>query len=86
MAVSLFLAFSLTNKFCETDALSSEETARRQLQYNLILAGIIFAALGSAFIGKWISVKIFMAIDKRLHDTAVRKVLHTGIVFFEENT
>ena len=43
-------------------------------------------ALTSAFIGKWISVKIFMVINKRIHATLVRRVLNTGIVFFEENT
>ena len=56
------------------------------MQYNLVLTGIIMVALGSAFIGKWISVKIFMAINARVHKEVVRKVLETGIVFFEENT
>ena len=56
------------------------------MQYNFILAGIILLALVSAFIGKWISVKIFMVINKRIHNTLVGKVLQTSIVFFEENT
>ena len=86
MAVSLYLAFSLTHQFAATDTLTEEEKARQAMQYNLVLVGIIMVALGSAFIGKWISVKIFMCINKRVHDTLVRKVLQTGIVFFEENT
>lgn len=86
MAVSLYLAFSLTHQFTETGGMTEEEKARQAMQYNLVLIGIIMFALASAFIGKWISVKIFMVINQRIHNTLVRKVLNTGIVFFEENT
>ena len=66
--------------------MTEEEKKRQAMQYNLVLTGIIMVALGSAFIGKWISVKIFMVINGRVHREVVRKVLETGIVFFEENT
>ena len=56
------------------------------MQYNLILGGIIVFALLSAFFGKWVSVKVFMSISRRLHHSLVRRVLQTSIVFFEENT
>ena len=52
----------------------------------MVLGGIIIFALVSAFFGKWVSVKVFMSISRRLHSSLVRRVLQTGIVFFEENT
>lgn len=86
MAVSLYLAFSLTQRFTWAEGLSEEDKAAAARQYNLVLMGIIALALGSAFIGKWISVKVFMTISKRLHNTLVHRVVRTGIDFFEENT
>ena len=47
---------------------------------------IILFALGSSFIGTIISNRIFMSINRRLHDCISKGVLQTGITFFEENT
>jgi len=88
VAVSLFLAFTLTSKFSE-DALTeltNEEKAERDAQYNIVLSGIIVVALLSSFIGKFLSNQIFMTINKRLHARVVSRVLATPINFFEENT
>ena len=75
LSVSLFLAFSLTHKFTNDDALSVEEKASRNVEYNIILITIILFALISSFIGKFISNKIFMSINRRLHDCISKGVL-----------
>ena len=47
---------------------------------------MILLALLVAFIGKLVSNKIFMGINKRLHDRIVQRVLKSKIQFFESNT
>ena len=47
---------------------------------------IIITALFSSFAGKYISNKIFIKIDSKVHDAMVKSVLGTNIRFFEENT
>ena len=50
----------------------SEEVKKRQARnYNLVLAGIISVSLLSSFLGKWISTKIFMVLNQRLHNKMV---------------
>ena len=56
------------------------------MTYNVVLVSIITFAILSSFIGKFLSNKIFMGINRRLHDIIIQKVLYTGINFFEENT
>ena len=51
-----------------------------------MLISIILFALLSSFLGKCLSNKIFMGINRRLHDKITKRVLQTNIVFFEENT
>ena len=86
LSVSLFLAFSLTKKFTSDEALTADEQKSRNLTYNIVLISIISFALLSSFVGKFLSNKIFMGINRSLHDRITRRVLQTGIVFFEENT
>ena len=87
LAVSLFLAFSLTKRFSESeDSLTENERAQRDRYYNIVLTSLILFALLSSFIGKFLSNRIFMGINRRLHDRITRRMLNTGIVFFEENT
>jgi len=86
LAVSLFLAFTLTKRFTNDESLSLEQKASRNMTYNIVLISIISFALLSSFVGKFLSNKIFMGINRRLHDRITKRVLETGIVFFEENT
>lgn len=86
LAVSLFLAFSLTKRFSSDESLSDGERVGQNKTYNAILVSIITFAILSSFVGKFFSNKIFMGINRRLHDLITQKVLHTGITFFEENT
>ena len=86
LSVSLFLAFSLTKKFTNNEELSVDEKKSRNLTYNVVLISIITFALLSSFVGKFLSNKIFMGINRRLHDKITKGVLQTGIIFFEENT
>ena len=55
------------------------------MAYNLVLVSLIVLALLASFIGKFISNKLFMGINRRLHDDIVRKVLKSKIEFFEAN-
>ena len=86
LAVSLFLAFSLTEKFTTDEALTVDEKQHREMTYNVVLSSIIVFALLSAFLGKLLSNRIFMGINRRLHDQVTRCVLNAHISFFEENT
>lgn len=86
LAVSLFLAFSLTKRLTNEDSLSDKEQAKQNMEYNVVLISIISFALLSSFVGKFLSNKIFMGINRKLHDRVTKRVLNTGIVFFEENT
>ena len=65
-----------------------DEKAKKSLNltYNAVLISIILFALLSSFAGKFLSNKIFMGINRRLHDRVTKRVLQTGIGFFEENT
>jgi len=54
--------------------------------YNTVLILIIASALLISFVGKFLSNKIFMGINRKLHDKITKSLLNTGIVFFEENT
>lgn len=56
------------------------------MTYNTVLILIIASALLISFVGKFLSNKIFMGINRKLHDKITRSLLNTGIVFFEENT
>jgi hypothetical protein len=85
VAVSLYLAFTLTFMFDPSVELSPSEKEARNKQYNIFLLTIICIALVSSFIGKIISNKIFMSINRRLHDRIVKRVLNANIRFFEEN-
>ena len=82
VAVSLYLAFTLTQRFSE----QPENVGARDKEYNLFLSLIILVALLSSFGGKYISNKIFMIINRRIHNAMVQSVLNTHISFFEENT
>ena len=75
VAVSLYLAFSLTQRLQESEEgnepISEEVKSRQARDYNLVLAGIISVSLLSSFLGKWISTKIFMVLNQRLHNKMV---------------
>ena len=86
LSVSFFLAFTLTQKFTNDEQLTVAEKQSRTVTYNVILISIILFALLSSFMGKFISNRIFMSINRKLHDRITKRVLQTGIVFFEENT
>ena len=86
LAVSLFLAFSLTSMFTDGENHTEEERKDQTYWYNVGLSSIIVFALLSSFVGKFLSNKIFMGINRRLHDRITQRVLNTNIVFFEENT
>ena len=86
LGVSLFLAFSLTKRFSDDDSLGASERQSRDRRYNVVLTSLILFALISSFIGKFFSNRIFMGINRSLHDRITRRVLNTNIVFFEENT
>ena len=87
LAVSLYLAFSLTERFnADDETLTADEKQHRDMTYNVVLGGIIVFALLSAFLGKFLSSRIFMGINRRLHDKVTRCVLNAHISFFEENT
>ena len=86
LAVSLFLAFSLTQMFTDGANHTEEERKDQTYWYNVGLSSIIVFALLSSFVGKFLSNKIFMGINRRLHDRITKRVLDTNIVFFEENT
>ena len=75
LAVSLFLAFTLTKRFTSDETLSEAEKSSRSATYNIILITIISFALLSSFAGKFLSNKIFMGINRRLHDYIVRRML-----------
>ena len=81
LGVSLYLAFTLTQKFVSVD-----EDPARDRKYNLYLTLIIIGALVSSFAGKYISNFVFMRINQRVHRAMVKSVLETHICFFEENT
>jgi ABC-type multidrug transport system fused ATPase/permease subunit len=67
--------------------MTSEECKdERDHQYNVALASIIGVALFVSFVGKYISNMIFMKINKRIHHKIVDSVLHSGLIFFEQNT
>ena len=70
IAVSLYLAFTLTHRFNDTDEFDEPDS-----NYNFILIAIIVVSLLSSFLGKLISIRLFMRIYNRLHDETVRKVL-----------
>ena len=86
LAVSLFLAFSLTEMLHHGESVSEAEKKDQTLRYNVVLSSIIVFALLSSFVGKFLSNRIFMGINRRLHDRATQRVLSTNIVYFEENT
>ena len=86
LAVSLFLAFSLTEMLHHGESVSEAEKRDQTFRYNVVLSSLIVFALLSSFVGKYISVKLFIGINRRLHDRVTRRVLNTNIVFFEENT
>jgi ABC-type multidrug transport system fused ATPase/permease subunit len=81
LAVSLYLAFTLTERFVATG-----EDADHDRKYNIQLSLIIVGALASSFIGKYVSNYIFMQINHSVHREMVRSVLHAQLKFFEENT
>lgn len=62
LGVSLYLAFTLTQRFE-----SSEADPARDGKYNLHLSLIIAGALASSFTGKYVSNYIFMKINQRVH-------------------
>ena len=68
ISVSFFLAFSLTKQLTSDADLSIEEKRSRNITYDVVLMSIISGALLSSFVGKFFSNKIFMSINKRLHD------------------
>ena len=80
MGVSLYLAFTLTQKF-----VSDESDPFRDRKYNLYLSLIIIGALVSSFIGKYISNYVFMGINQRVHREMIKSVIETHIRCFEEN-
>ena len=86
LAVSLFLAFSLTSKFTTDESLTATEKYSRTVTYNVVLISIISFSLLSSFAGKFLSNKIFMSINRKLHDKVTKSVLSANISFFEENT
>ena len=86
LAVSLFLAFTLTEKFTTDESLTASEKKNRELTYNVVLISIISFALLSSFAGKFLSNKIFMSINRKLHNEITKGVLTADITFFEENT
>ena len=86
LAVSLFLAFSLTEMLHHGESVSEAEKRDQTFRYNVVLSSIIVFALLSSFVGKFLSIKLFMGINRRLHDRVTQRVLNTNIVFFEENT
>ena len=86
LGVSLFLAFSLTQKFSNDEKLSPQEEQSEDMKYNVVLVSIITFALFSSFVGKFLSNKIFMGINRRLHDHFSRSMINTGIQFYEMNT
>ena len=86
LAVSLFLAFTLTEKFTTDESLTPSEKQNRELTYNVVLISIISFALLSSFAGKFLSNKIFMSINRKLHNEVTKGVLTADITFFEENT
>ena len=88
MGVSLYLAFELTQRFSNEDeeGATNATPVHSDSFYNIILILIIILALMTSFIGKFISNKIFIGINKRLHDRIVQKVLQSKIQFFESNT
>jgi ABC-type multidrug transport system fused ATPase/permease subunit len=81
LAVSLYLALTLTERFVAAD-----EDPAQDRQYNYYLSLIIIGALVSTFIGKYASNYVFMRINRRVHSEMVKSVLHAHIRFFEENT
>ena len=86
LAVSLFLAFSLTEMLHSGESVSEAEKKDQNFRYNLVLSSIIVFALLSSFVGKFLSSKIFLGLSRRLHDRVTQRVLNTNIVYFEENT
>ena len=86
VGVSLYLSFALTQRFTDGALTSDECKDERDYQYNVALASIIGVALFISFVGKYISNMIFMKINKRIHHKIVDSVLHSGLIFFEQNT
>jgi ABC-type multidrug transport system fused ATPase/permease subunit len=86
VGVSLYLSFALTQRFTDGVLTSEECKDERDHQYNVALASIIGVALFVSFVGKYISNMIFMKINKRIHHKIVDSVLHSGLIFFEQNT
>ena len=83
--VSLYLSFALTQRFTEEDICEADQD-ERDYRYNVTLASIIGIALFVSFIGKYISNKIFLRINKTFHSKVVESVLNTNMIFFEQNT
>jgi len=87
MAVSLFLAFTLSQKFTrESSADESEVLLVDSSLYSMVLLVIMASAILTSFLGKCISNKIFMRIALNIHNKMTSAVLHTRVKFFEENT
>lgn len=63
LAVSLYLALTLTERFVAAD-----EDPERDREYNYYLCLIIIGALVSTFIGKYTSNLVFMRINRTVHD------------------
>jgi ABC-type multidrug transport system fused ATPase/permease subunit len=90
IAVSMYLAFTLSHKFhAETKLISAEELTAEKLEAyghdNKVLFCIVLLSLTSSFVGKYLSNKIFMSINKNLHDCITEKIINTDLKFFEEN-
>ena len=86
IAVSMYLAFTLSHKFHAEKATTTGEMQPAEGHDNRVLFFIVCLSLTSSFVGKYISNKVFMSINRNLHNSIVEKVIHTNLNFFEENT
>lgn len=79
-SLSLYLAYALSSLEGSTDADKQQEDMLKVL---LIIMG---GTLTMTILGKWISSKIFMSINRNIHARVIKSLVNTRMQFFDENT
>ena len=81
--LSLYLAYVLSDFGTDHNHDKSLGENKDFVKMMFIIMG---SCLASTIIGKYISSKIFMSINKNIHRRAMESLLKTKMVFFDENT
>lgn len=79
-SLSLYLAYALSSLEGSTDADKQQEDMLKVLLF------IMGGTLTMTILGKWISSKIFMSINRNIHARVIKSLVNTRMQFFDENT